>query len=109
MNHLQEMTKEALPIVGALFMAGNLVTFALSIVVAILNRDGLVAATGSDTIGARNLGAAMVPLLEVDSGPCAAIMAALAVPITLLVMFFAARWFESRRNSTQNAAPGRSR
>lgn len=57
----------------------------------------------------RNLGAAIAPLLEVQSDPRATIMVALGVPITLLVTFVAARWFESRRTSSQDAASGRSR
>lgn len=57
----------------------------------------------------RNLGAAMAPLLEVESDPRTTVMVALAVPITLLVAFVSARWLDSRRNSVEDTALGRSR
>jgi hypothetical protein len=37
------------------------------------------------------------------------VMLALGVPVTLLVTFIAARWFESQQNSTLDVASGRSR
>jgi bile acid:Na+ symporter, BASS family len=44
----------------------------------------------------RNLGAAMAPLLVVETDPRTTVMIAMGVPITLVVTYFAARWFERR-------------
>jgi BASS family bile acid:Na+ symporter len=51
----------------------------------------------------RNLGAAIAPLLAVSSDPRTTVMLALGVPITLIVTFFAAHWFGSRRERAQGA------
>jgi BASS family bile acid:Na+ symporter len=57
----------------------------------------------------RNLGAAVAPLLAANHDPRTMVMLALGVPVTLLVTFIAARWFESQQNSTLDVASGRSR
>ncbi len=49
----------------------------------------------------RNLGAALAPLLAVESDPRATVMIALGIPITLLVTGVAARWFEKRKSRGQ--------
>lgn len=54
----------------------------------------------------RNLGAAFAPLLAVSSDPRTTVMVALGVPITLIVTFLAARWFQSRMGLA-DAARGR--
>jgi BASS family bile acid:Na+ symporter len=51
----------------------------------------------------RNLGAALAPLLAVSSDPRTTVMVAMGVPITLIVTFIAARWFEARASRSQHA------
>jgi predicted Na+-dependent transporter len=51
----------------------------------------------------RNLGAALAPLLAVSADPRTTVMVALGVPVTLIVTFVAARWFEGRASQARRA------
>lgn len=60
-------------------------------------------------VGTRNLGAAIAPVLAVSSDPRTTVMLALGVPITLIVTFFAARWFGTRHEHRHSAVVRRPR
>lgn len=54
----------------------------------------------------RNLGAAFAPLLAVSADPRTTVMVALGVPITLIVTFAAARWFQRRPGPAKMTGEG---